>query len=174
MTKKIIIGEDLYSAIQEDAVPFEDTPDSVLRKWAFKLGKIDKKTALTKIEPISPEEIFLNGRIRKHYRRYSPPKDAVKITQRKVIPYIIISLRKLKGAAPKKQVEEEVYALLNETFKHPWYHENVSWGTPRWKHFISWAKQIAVNKGLIVPGEKSERGVWKLTELGKSPMAFKE
>ena len=174
MVKKIIIGDDLFEAIREDAVPFEDTPDSVIRKWALELDKIDVQTAEVKINPESEEDIFHTDRKRRKYHRHSPPDEAVKITQRKVIPYIIISLRKLKGAAPKKQVEEEVYSLLNDTFEHPWYHEDVSWGTPRWKHYISWAKQIAVNKGLIEPGERSERGMWKLTDLGKSPMAFKE
>ncbi len=42
MSRTIRISDELYVYIQEDAIPLEDTPDSVLLKWAEQLDKIRK------------------------------------------------------------------------------------------------------------------------------------
>jgi len=172
MTKTINISDEIYTLIQNDAIPFEDDPDSVLRRWATDLGKYDPEQPLLDYKRPGRSDQKKNGR-RKPYKRSKPPKTATKITQRKIIPYLLVALRKLGGGAEKTKVEEELYKLLSDTFGHPWYHESISWGTPRWKHYISWAKQIAVSKDLIKKPSESRRGYWELTKLGKSPSAFK-
>ena len=172
MTKRITVSEEIYSLIQKDAIPLEDTPDTVLRKWAAELGKLEIPPP-----PLSTADLIdENGknRRRRPYTRSQPPPGAVKITQRKIVPFILVALRKFGGGAEKTKVESEIYRLLQETFQHSWYHQRVSWGIPRWKHYVSWAKQIAVQKGLVKKADQSRRGFWELTKKGKSPSAFKE
>ena len=173
MSKRIVISDEIYEIIQQDAIPLEDTPDSVLRKWARRLGKMDESNS-PENSTSGLEKIGNNNRVRRPYTRSQPPEDAVKITQRKIIPFLLVALRKFGGGAEKNKVEQEIYNLLKDTFDHPFYHELVSWGTPRWKHYISWAKQIAVNKELVKSASQSGRGCWELTKKGKSPSAFKE
>jgi hypothetical protein len=172
MSKTINISDEIYRIIQNDAIPLEDDINSVLHRWATDLGKIDNDQTPLVYGKSNTTNDKNNGR-RRPYKRSQPPETAIKITQRKIIPYLLVALRKLGGGAEKVKVEEELYKLLKDTFGHPWYHESISWGTPRWKHYVSWAKQIAVSRELIKKPSDSRRGYWELTKLGKSPSAFK-
>jgi hypothetical protein len=115
---------------------------------------------------LSPEEELL----------IEPPKPKIqqphipeskKISQDDLIPYIVKVLQKHGGRARKDQVEEEIYQILKDLFKAPWYQQTVSNGIPRWQHNIAWAKQRAKNKGLIKGPEDSGRGYWELTAKTK-------
>ena len=88
------------------------------------------------------------------------------ITQDELIPYIVKGLKRHGGRARKDQVEHDVYELLKDTLKAPYYHEPDSYGVLRWKKNLAWARTRAEKKGLIQSPAESGRGWWALTELG--------
>jgi hypothetical protein len=91
-----------------------------------------------------------------------------KITQDDLIPYIIKILHKHGGRASKKQVDEEIYQIFQDEFRDEWYQGMVSYGIPRWKHNIAFAKERAkLLHGYIKSAEESGRGIWELTQEGE-------
>jgi predicted type IV restriction endonuclease len=113
----------------------------------------------------TPREITSLPPLRKTY--VSPAPENKKISQDDLIPHIVNILQKHSGRAEKKIVEDEIYQMFKSIFDHPWYQELVSYGIPRWKHFIAWAKERAKKRGLIKRPTESGRGIWELTETGK-------
>lgn len=83
-----------------------------------------------------------------------------------LIPYIIAILRKYGGRARKEEVETEIYKTFCTIFQQDWYQDHVSYGIPRWKHLLAWAKEKAKEKGLIKWPKESGRGYWELTSEG--------
>ena len=55
MSKQIRISDELYELIKKDAVPLEDTVDSVLMRWANQLGKTEEEGS-TKKDEVRQEE----------------------------------------------------------------------------------------------------------------------
>ena len=94
---------------------------------------------------------------------YNGPE--ITITQDELIPYIVKVLKRHSGRARKDQVEDDVYELLKDTLKAPYYHEPDAYGIPRWKKNLAWARTRAEKKGLIQSPAESGRGWWALTEL---------
>ena len=89
------------------------------------------------------------------------------ITQDELIPHIVRVLQNSGGSAAKIDVENEIFQKFQSLFEQSWYQGKVSHGVFRWKHFIAWAKERAVKKGLIKSGKESVRGIWVLTDKGK-------
>jgi ankyrin repeat protein len=98
-----------------------------------------------------------------------PPQQ--KITQEVIEGAVIKALQRLGGSAKKAVIEQEVYDMLQEAFRDPWYQEDSTPGIPRWKHQIAWARNRARERGLIKSPDESGRGYWELTEQGmKEPV----
>lgn len=89
-----------------------------------------------------------------------------KITQDKLVHYIVFVLQKCGGRARKDEVEKEIYGMLKQIFQSPYYQEPVAHGIPRWQHNIAWAKERAKHRGLIKRPEDSGKGYWELTPEG--------
>ncbi|GAH62365.1 unnamed protein product, partial [marine sediment metagenome] len=85
-----------------------------------------------------------------------------------LIMLIIKSLGRHEEKVTKKQVEEEIYQTLRETFEQPYYQENPpKVFVPRWQHNIAWAKEKAKHGGLVKKPIDSGRGYWELTQKGR-------
>ncbi len=64
MSIKITVSEELFKAIQKDAVPFKDhEPADVLIRWATQLGKLIEKKICTPQRPLS----YINKRLEKFF-----------------------------------------------------------------------------------------------------------
>ena len=92
-----------------------------------------------------------------------------RITRDDLIPHIIEVLQGHGGKAPKEVVDKEMYQKFQIIFKQPWYQEIVSNNTPRWKHFVAWAKERAKHRGFIKWPSQSSHGIWELTH---DPQSF--
>lgn len=89
------------------------------------------------------------------------------ITQDKLIPYIIYFIGQNGGKVTKKDIEEKIFNHLKDKFSQPYWQKNVSSGIPRWKHYIAWAKQRAVDiYHYIKKPSETIRGIWELTSEG--------
>lgn len=147
---------DLLSEITEKLCGFKPETDEVTRFLKHHEGQflLLPEEDISIIKPIKPKVA-------------SPTiPEGKRITQDDFIPYIIKILQKHDGRARKDQVEEEIYQLLKDILKEPWYQETVSSGVPRWQHFIAWAKERAKRKGLIKRPNDSGRGYWELSASG--------
>ncbi|MBM3712890.1 MAG: hypothetical protein FJW56_05590 [Actinobacteria bacterium] len=92
-----------------------------------------------------------------------PPKS---LTQDEIIPYIIDIIGQKGGAASKNFVEGKIYRELQNIFSQSYYEEKLACGVTRWEKDVAWAKQRAVDKGLIKKPDRYDRGIWKLTQRG--------
>ena len=172
MSKTIRINDDVYMAIQHDAIPFEDTPDTVLRRWASKLGLLataeepsDRSTLIssstnrsTNTSPVTRLTII----------RERPPHNIKSITQEEVIPYIIKYLKSVGGRDDKKTVEQQVYFMLENIFSQSYYQKECRDKGKRWEKHVQWARDKAYRKGLIKSPQESGRGIWELTDRGNN------
>jgi hypothetical protein len=101
-------------------------------------------------------------------RENIPIAESSKITEDELITEIIRALQSLGGRARKTQVEEIIFKRREQIFRLPHYQQPVSWGLPRWQHNIAWAKEGAKKRGLLKWPNESGRGIWELTQTGKS------
>jgi hypothetical protein len=136
----------------------------VAEKLDIEVKKTINKPRIKEVQsPISSPK---RKKIREINASTSYSKD--RISQDKLIDYVIKVLYEYGGYATKLVVEEKVYQMLKYTFQQPWYQDTVSNSVPRWKHDIAWAKQRAKDlHGFIKSPQESGRGWWELTASGK-------
>ncbi len=141
--------------------PTNDKVKTFLERYgdSFLLLPEDEKEELE-----SQSSITLPSQKKSHAQ---PIHDDKKISQDDLIPHILNILKNHGGRAEKKQVETEIYQMFKPTFDLPWYQELVSWGVPRWKHNIAWAKERAKRRGLIKMPSDSGRGIWEIDDSEK-------
>lgn len=101
-------------------------------------------------------------------REHIPIADSSKITEGELRDEIIFALQSLGGSGKKAQVEEIIFKRREQIFRLPYYQQFVSYGLPRWQHNIAWAKEGAKHRGLLKRPSESGRGIWELTQTGKS------
>lgn len=94
------------------------------------------------------------------------PPGKEKVTQDDLIPDIIQVLGRNGGRCKKHQVEKEIYEMRRNSFADSYWKVKVSYGVPRWKHQIAWAKERAKKSGVIKNPDESGRGIWELTQKG--------
>lgn len=97
-----------------------------------------------------------------------PISDSDKVTERDLSKEIIIALQSIGGRAEKEKVEEIIFNKYERIFNLPYYQQSVSWGLPRWKHYIAWAKEDVKKSGYVKWPNESGRGIWELTSSGKT------
>ncbi len=121
-----------------------------------------KEEVVEKIEPLNPKKV------EKKERRTSISYGRDRISQDKLIDYVVKVLYEYGGQATKIDVEKKIYRMLKDIFKQTWYQDTVSNSVHRWKHDIAWAKERAKqHHGFIKGALESGRGLWELTEAGK-------
>lgn len=92
----------------------------------------------------------------------------LKVSEDELVKDIVRTLQSLGGRSRKSQVEEIIWKKREQTFLHPHWQQYVSYGVPRWRHNIAWAKEAAKKKGLLKWPHESGRGIWELTQKGKT------
>lgn len=135
MLRKIEVNDDVYKAIQRDAIPLEDTPETVLRRWADRLGFLG--TEITQSNEStngtrSTNESTIDSTFRKRpITRERPPHYIKSITQEEVIPYIVKYLKSVGGRADKRKVELEIYKMLENVYSQSFYQKEGRDGVKR-------------------------------------------
>lgn len=146
----IEIDTDVYDVLKALAVPFEDTPNSVLRR-ELKLDTPPKsktarggptRTQRATVGSILPE------------REYERP--------------ILRALIEAGGTASARDVTDRVGELLNTQLTETDQQMNRS-GEVRWRNRAAFARLRLVERGLLVSG--SRRGVWEISQAGRAALA---
>src|SRR5512137_1337867 len=149
MSPTIRIDDDVYKGLQKLARPFEDTPNSIIRRLLEKSGVL------------APEGKTREG---KRFEKKGKPKGVPQPILEKWLLFILES--KFKGAADRTAVIESVMTLLeNNKLLTEADYEKVSTGETRVENRIAWARNGLKKWGLL--RADSEVGHWELTEKGR-------
>jgi hypothetical protein len=139
------VDDDVFSALQEQATPFVDTPNSVLRRI---LGLDESASRM----PVKQRRARA-GELLPHsvYR-----------------PAVLRALAQRGGSAPAREIINAVGNALHDQMKPRDFEPNES-GVVRWENRIQWQRQRLKEQGLIKPD--SPVGTWELTEAGREEAA---
>jgi len=143
----IRIDDEVYAWLQNLARPFEDTPNSVLRRLA-KLNEAPKMENSTSKKNVIKKAA--NGSKTPQYAFRDP---------------IIKILKKMGGQGDRayvlKQLETEMADQLTDFDK-----SDISSGTVRWQKSAEWEVRVMREQQFLKPVSQTPRGVWALTEKG--------
>ena len=146
----IRVDDEVFSALQKQAVPFVDTPNSTLRRL---LG-LDKRVTVSQ-QRSGVRRILgrsQEGSPREIYRRP-----------------ILRALVSLGGRGPTRQVLQRVYESLKSNLTTIDLEELPSGQRLRWQENAEWERYHLVKEGLLAHG--SPRGIWEITDDGRRLLA---
>ncbi len=144
----IRIDDEVYALLQKDAQPFEDTPNSVLRR---KLGLEKQK----KGQPQQMKNFMIipNGILNK-----KTPQNAFRNPILKV-------LKKLGGEGLRPTVLESVEKAMEGALTE-YDKSDIRSGTIRWQKSAEWEVRAMREQGILKPVHETPRGIWALTKKG--------
>lgn len=90
------------------------------------------------------------------------------VPENQIIRHLIEELKKRGGAARKHEIENAIFEKLKKQFHHPYYAARVGGGVARWRKNVQFARNTAKNIGLLKLPDESGRGIWELTEKGRT------
>ncbi len=147
MAPAIRIDDEVYVWLQQQAKPFEDTPNSVLRRIA---GLDGSKSELPKKRAFSMNEDEVGAQ--------KTPQHAYREPLLKI-------LKKRGGQGPRSQVLKELESMLGERLTvHD--RKKIKTGAVRWERTAEWEVRLMREDQLIHPVDPAARGVWALTQKG--------
>ncbi len=143
----IRIDDDVYAWLQNLARPFEDTPNSVLRRIA-KLNEVPKMQ-----QNISPNKVITKAATGKKTPQYEFRDPIIKI------------LKKSGGQGYRAEVLKELESVMAEQLTD-FDKADISSGTVRWQKSAEWEVRVMREQQYLKPVSQAPRGVWALTEKG--------
>jgi hypothetical protein len=171
MSQTIRIDEDVYGALQAQAVPFVDTPNSVLRRL---LGLASSEEGPEGSE--APGFTTGTDDAGEEFSRHASRKKKRRKTSRKRVPTgtilreeeyelpMLTLLRDLGGSAPASAVIDELGKRLDGRLM-PNDHERLSSGRIRWQNRAQFVRLRLVEKGDME--RESPRGIWEISRQGR-------
>ncbi len=148
MSPTIRIDEEVYAWLQIQARPFEDTPNSVLRRVAGLASSAEKQNTTTKQQVT--QRVVTKGE---------------KTPQKEFRPKILKLLENHNGELHRgtalKKLEQVMARQLTNFDK-----EEISSGTIRWQKSAEWEVRVMREEGLLKPVGETARGVWALSDHG--------
>jgi predicted CopG family antitoxin len=154
MSRTIRIDDEVYEGLKKLADPFEDTPNTVIRRLLIKLDVIPRISAAD----IKAAQKMAGKRI---------AKESQATPQRVYEQWLLHTLwHKFQGKAAKPDVTKETvdsmqkYRLLTKVD----FEDVPSGGQMRAENLIAWARNQLRKIGLI--RDDSKVGIWELTDEG--------
>jgi hypothetical protein len=182
MTPTIRVDEDVYERLKDEAEPFIDTPNTVLRRLlelpsqngtgvetdseeSFGATQADtppagKRSSGQSAKARSPRRAKKRGRQRA-VRGSLVPQEAYELP-------ILQVLAEKDGRAPSREVIDAIEPLLKEKLTEI-DRSKTSSGEIRWRNRAQFVRLTLIEKGEMV--KNSPRGVWEITESGKQRAA---
>jgi predicted CopG family antitoxin len=150
MTRVIKIDDDVYESLKKLADPFEDTPNTIIRKLLFS----DQSTMKQNIKITTKTKPLI---------RIGKGKSTIQKVYEEWLIYILWN--EFKGRANKNDVTKATILNMQKSglLKEADF-EKVSTGETRAVNKIAWGRQRLKEEGFISPD--SPAGVWELTEKG--------
>jgi Mrr N-terminal domain len=86
-------------------------------------------------------------------------------------PYILQALVEFGGSAPPSKVLARVEQLMQNVLKEVDYQPlSPQTKSLRWRKMANWSRKTMVDEKLIEPTDKTGRGVWKITDVGRATL----
>ncbi len=147
MAPTVRIDDEVYEWLQKQGKPFEDTPNSVLRRIA---GLDEESNEPIKKRTSSNDGTSGNGK--------KTPQPAYRAPILKI-------LKRAGGQASRTDVLKELATMFKGRLT-PYDREKIRTGAIRWEKTAEWAVREMREEQLIQPVEKTARGIWALTAKG--------
>lgn len=144
----IRIDDEVYEWLQKMARPFEDTPNSVLRRVAGIEKTPPKEEEMTEVRQV--QVVRRSGE--------KTPQSAFRKP-------ILDVLRRLGGKGDRVRVLSEVEKLMADQLS-AYDKSDISSGTIRWQKSAEFEVFVMREQGLLKPVSETPRGVWALTPKG--------
>jgi hypothetical protein len=142
----IRVDDEVFSALQKQAVPFVDTPNSVLRR----LLALDKRVT------VNQQARGVRGVLGRSQE--GSPRD---IYRRPILRALV----SLGGRGPTREVLQRVHQSLKNNLTPADLEELPSGQRLRWQENAEWERYHMVKDGLLARG--SPRGIWEITDEGR-------
>ncbi len=169
------VDDDVYAALQAQAVPLEDDVNSVLRRL-LELGSSAPSAASDShlVVPAVVASASANRVSAKTPRPRKIAKKRTRVSKGSILPEsdyelpILRALEQLGGRVPTSeliaQLEKEIDPRLTEVDR-----ERLSSGGIRWQNRAQFVRLKLIKKGEMVEG--SPRGVWEISQAGHDRLA---
>jgi Mrr N-terminal domain len=161
----IHIDREVWEALQAEAEPFIDTPNTVLRR----------KLRLTDVSAETPPERAPHGRSSRRRRRSAAsmngtrprrpraPRGSLLPEAEYELPILEV-LNRHGGRVPAREVIGEVGEIIGDRLTEL-DHEELHTGGRRWEKRVQFTRLRLVERGLVA--KDSPRGVWEITDDGR-------
>ena len=149
MAPTIRIDDEVYVSLQSQARPFEDTPNSVMRR-ILGLGEV------TKSKGHSPRPRPVGS---------SHTSRGEKTSQEAFRAPILTVLMKHNGEIHRAQALKELENAMADQLTD-YDKADLNSGTIRWQKSAEWEVRAMREESLLKPVSETSRGVWALTDKG--------
>ena len=149
----IRIDDDVYDWLQKMARPFEDTPNSVLRRVAGLDAAPPKEEKMVEVRRTSVS----------HSSSEKTPQSAFRKP-------ILAALAKLGGKGDRMRVLGEVEKIMSDRLT-AFDKSDIASGTVRWQKSAEWEVRVMREQGMLKLVSEMPRGVWALTPKGAAQAA---
>lgn len=166
MANQIEVDDDVFSYLQDHAIPFNDTPNTVLRR----LLEIDGANR-SPIRAVSSRDAAIRTQGSKtRQARKGGPDSPTRAPSGSLLPEreyelpLLLSLIDLGGSAPYREVVDAVGKRLEDRFTEL-DRESLRSGGIRWKSRLQFVRLRLIERGLL--DRDAPRGLWAITQSGK-------
>lgn len=149
MTPVIRVDEEVWAWLKSQAQPFQDTPNSVLRRVAG----------------IDPPSVAEDDGALPTLRRVSARRRGRKTPQHEYRSPILRILQQHGGRLERTGVLRELEATMGSRLTS-FDREDIKSGTVRWQKSAEWEVSTMRQEGLLLRQSQSPRGVWCLSPAG--------
>ena len=166
MNRKITVDAEVYEALRTNAIPFDDTPNIVLRRL---LG-LEASVTRPEIKKIGDAQ---NARSRNSSRRRkaSSNKRSKRANTGRLLAEVhyyeplLQVLEEMGGVAPSRNVVDAVGERLKNRLT-PEDFTTISSGLVRWRNRVQFARLQLVKRGALQ--WDAPRGTWMITDEGRT------
>jgi hypothetical protein len=149
MMPTIRIDDDVYSWLQKHARPFDDTPNTVLRR----IAGLDSEKREAELRPSERLQT------KKSENGSKTPQEDFKLPILKI-------LQRHGGEADRLTVLRELEMVMKDRLTD-FDKCDIRSGTIRWQKTAEWEVHIMRNQALLKPVRDTRPGVWALTDKGR-------
>jgi hypothetical protein len=167
---QIEVDDEVFQALKMRAEPFEDTPNSVLRReFDLDEGTEGREEAFSSASGVTPTELDVSRRRGKRRGKAKARGRGTRAPAGSLLPeteYVDPILRVITskgGRAPTREVIEEVGNIIGDRLT-PLDKEKMSSGAVRWHNRVQFTRLRMIDQGLLKRG--SPRGVWEIADEG--------
>lgn len=149
MMPVIRVSDATWERMKSHARPLEDTADDIVRRA---LDALEGATTSVQTNAVKKG-------------RPSKAKAADHLPQKEFRKPLLLALHRLGGKGTKKEVTKAVLPQVKDRLQ-PADHVMMETGELRWENAVAWERNDLKKEGYLL--SDSERGVWELSELGRT------